>query len=800
MIAHTVTPYTLYLIALIALYLIPIALLEHFLKRSYILFIKTPKPYLAGLVVFLVGMVLTQYAAYQRYLISKESERQDIVQETNTVQDQLKTALSYSLSAAKTLAFIVEEYGVPEDFNRVAAEILESNKFIDALELTSRGTITHVYPMEGNEQAIGYDILANPVNAAGAYKAIEKKELFFSGPLELRQGGVAVVGRLPIFRKGEFQGFSVVLIRLETLLKAAGIHTIRSDAFAYKLSKVNPVTGREEFFLANPSAFERSESVSIQVPNGEWKLYVTRRDNKNYYDAMIFSLFGLALSITGGFFALSLAKRPFVLKRLVKEKTIQLATSEKYYRSLIEKSSDAIVLLDATGQVIYQSPSTEKITGYSHQEIRDLDRQMLVHPDDREEDSILFRKLLAEPGLCVYRSRRFRHKSGHYIWLEGTYTNLLHHEYINAIVCNFDDVSLRVESEQKVILANRQLESIINSLPGIFYLYDRTGKFLRWNKNFEEVTGYSSEEISKMHPLDFFEGAEKEIVARKISTVFELGYAEVQAYFSTKDRSRIAYYFNGCRASLDGMDYLMGMGIDITDRVKSEREMRERTEEIRKLTAHLQDIREEERKRIAREIHDELGQQLTGLKMDASWIGKKLNGADRNIHEKLSAMISLIDETVKTVRRISSELRPGVLDDLGLVPALEWQCQEFERRTGINTEFHSDDGFFNLEKNLSTNIFRVYQEALTNVARHASATLVESSLSKSDQYVRLIVKDNGVGFSMEEAKAKKSLGLIGMRERAHLFHGELTIESGKQSGTTIILKVPVSEGNRTIQS
>jgi sensor domain CHASE-containing protein len=186
--AHTVTtytlsPYTLFPLYLIPLCLIPLALLEHFPKRSYILFIKTPKPYLAGLVVFLVGMVLTQYAAYQRYLISKESERQDIIQETNTVQDQLKTALSYSLSAAKTLAFIVEEYGVPEDFNRVAAEILESNKFIDALELTSRGTITHVYPLEGNEQAIGYDILANPVNAAGAYKAIEKKELFFSVPL-----------------------------------------------------------------------------------------------------------------------------------------------------------------------------------------------------------------------------------------------------------------------------------------------------------------------------------------------------------------------------------------------------------------------------------------------------------------------------------------------------------------------------------------------------------------------------------------------------------------------------------------
>jgi PAS domain S-box-containing protein len=762
------------------------------LKISYILLIKTLNPLFAGLLVFVTVTILTQYLAYQRYLIGSELEHRRLVQETNAVKDRLITSLSYSLSATKTLAFIVEEYGVPNDFNRIAKEILESNKFIDALELTREGVITHVYPMEGNERAIGFNVFTDSITYKEAYKAIEKKVLFFAGPFELTQGGLAVVGRLPIFNNNNFWGFSVVLIKLSTLLKAASIDTLQSSDFAYQLSKVNPSTFKEDFFLKTSNAFNIKRSVSIEVPDGEWKLYVMLKNNQTFfYNAIAFSFLGIVLSCTLGYIAWSLANQPAILSRLVKEKTLQLASSEKYFRSLIEKSCDAIVLLDANGKVIYQSPSTENISGYSLKEMQSIQGIDLIHPEDREEDYSMFLQLVKSPGITLSRSHRFKHKDGHYMWLEGTYTNLLDDENVKAIVYNYQDVSLRVETEQKFLTASRLAESIINSLPGVFYFYDRSGKFIRWNKNFETVSGYSGEEISRMHPLDFFKGEERRKVEERINDVFSIGHAEVQALFCTKNQERIPYYFNGRSANFNGVDYLIGMGIDVTDRTKVENEMRERTEEIQKLTTHLQNIREEERTRIAREIHDELGQQLTGLKMDASWIDKRISkDTDQLIHEKLSSMLSLIDETVKTVRRISSELRPGILDDLGLIPALEWQCQEFEKRTGIESKFYTEIVDLNPEGNLSTNIFRVYQEALTNVARHAHATLVETSLTRKDGYFILTVKDNGTGFDMEEAKIKNSLGLVGMRERALLFHGDLTIESEKRRGSIIILRVP----------
>jgi PAS domain S-box-containing protein len=738
--------------------------------------------------------VLTQFLAYQRYLIGEEADRKNLVEETNAVKGRIQNALSHSLSATKTLAFIIEEYGIPQDFERVAQEILESNEYIDALEVTEGGRITHVYPLQGNEEAIGFDVFANSHTASQAYKAIDKKTLYFAGPLQLHQGGVGLVGRLPIFKDNRFFGFSVVLIKLGTLLQAAGIDTVDNPKYTYQLSKQNPVTGKEEFFWSTGGDDTTRQSAYIEVPDGEWKLSVTNNESRRSYDAAIYSFLGLVLSLTAGFYARALARQPIKLNRLVHEKTRQLASSEKYFRSLIEKSSDAIVLFDRNGKVLYQSPRTEKIIGYSLVEIQLTNTIELIPPEDREEEQRFANQLILNPGTAIPKTGRVRHKDGHYIWLEGTFTNLLQDESVEAIVYNCQDISPRIEAEQKILLANKQSESIINSLPGIFYLYDRNGKFLRWNKNFERISGYTSEEISVMTPIDFFDDSEKMLLKDKINAVFSKGQADVQANFFTKDRRKIPYYFNGCSANFNGIDYLIGMGIDITDRVKVEAAMRERTEEIQKLTGYLENVREEERKRIAREIHDELGQQLTGLKMDAAWINKKIAGsADPNILERIATMISLIDETVKTVRRISSELRPGILDDLGLVPAIEWQCQEFEKRTGIRSKCHAGLTDLNIDKNLATNVFRVYQEALTNIARHARATLVETNLRQEDGFINLTIKDNGVGFDTEEIKSQKSLGLVGMRERAMLFHGELTIQSEKGQGTKIVLKAPMTK-------
>jgi signal transduction histidine kinase len=212
--------------------------------------------------------------------------------------------------------------------------------------------------------------------------------------------------------------------------------------------------------------------------------------------------------------------------------------------------------------------------------------------------------------------------------------------------------------------------------------------------------------------------------------------------------------------------------------------------ELRDLTSHLQTAREEERARVAREIHDELGQALTALKIDLSWLAKRLPGHLPGLVEKARSMSALIDEAIQDVRRVATSLRPRLLDDLGLPAAIEWQAQEFAARTGIDCRLDLADRELVRDRDLATALFRIYQETLTNVARHAEATRVRVCLVEEPEAVVLSIMDDGIGITERELASPASLGLIGMRERALAWGGEVTVESASGQGTTVTVRIP----------
>ncbi|MET0595205.1 MAG: GAF domain-containing protein [Polyangiaceae bacterium] len=225
-------------------------------------------------------------------------------------------------------------------------------------------------------------------------------------------------------------------------------------------------------------------------------------------------------------------------------------------------------------------------------------------------------------------------------------------------------------------------------------------------------------------------------------------------------------------------------------------ERKQMEEQLGALNDHLERAREEERTGIAREIHDELGQAMTGLKMDVAWLARRIGDrvhpdASGDFQERIVAMSTLIDETIQQVRRISAELRPGVLDHLGLVAALEWQAKEFERRMGTACVVRSNVETIDLARDASTGVFRIFQEALTNVARHAAATRVEVLLDQHDDRLSLVVADNGKGIREGAARSPTSLGLLGIRERARRLGGEVEVSAGRAGGTTVSLAVPL---------
>ncbi|MBL0182167.1 MAG: PAS domain S-box protein [Chitinophagaceae bacterium] len=1499
------------------------------------------KPVILGAVFFLILASLFSVLIYQRYLILKESQKKEAYDVANEATDKLQQSLAYSLSATKILSFFIDHNGKVNNFDSVATQIFSSGSEIDALQLVPGGVIRYVYPLKGNEKVIGYDILKDSTRNKEAYKAIEKKELYFAGPFELRQGGIGVVGRLPIFRNNKFWGFSAVVIKMPTLLNAAGINTTGENGYYFQLSKINPDTKKEEFFIQHDRNISEGQSVSVNVPNGEWKLTVTRETSiKDLRDIFLFILFGSLFSILGGLFIYHVAGRPKKLDELVRVRTRQLKESEEKfskafhsnllglaiydpewrivdvnepyaflleagrdmligrtseeagliskidpekresvskeieqlldrdgyienyeasietregeqltvllsiekmelnnqkcwltsaiditankkaellmkeseekYRNLVGQASDGIVITDLDGYIIevnssicqmcdcaeeemlgqhlhkflpdndidanplrinelmqgkallyerkllkkdgteldievnskmasshtligfirdiserkknekelqYQSrllegvsdaitsldmnrcivswnKACEELYGFTTEEVAGKRIPELVtfefpgssneevfkkvfseghwrgefnfiHPKTKvktyllsgisllktkEGDTIGFiitsrdisdRKKAAEEIIisnerfeiiaqatndavwdhdfntnetwgnkklyslygfdssekinfemflerihpdqrlvivgrlnkAIEKTENFITEEFHFRMPDGAYRTFYDRAYIKyddagkplRILGAMQDITEREMIKSQSIREKELSDSIINSLPGIFYLYDKDGNFLRWNKNFETVTGYTEEEVSQMNALDFFEEKFQPLMKEKVASVFKSGEDNVEAELLLKNREVIPYYFTGLAIAYEGRTCLLGVGFDISEREMAAKALREseekyrtiieqasdgifiagadtifidvngagcrmlgytkeelctigfrslipaeelethpirmaeledggtvinerrvlrkdgsiieieisakrlfdgrfqsivrditerkqaekalfdsqelyralvenapealvvfdveeqkfvsvsnsatrlfkmteaellktspvaispeyqadgrlssevaeenirkaiegekpvfewihkdkegnnipcevwlvklpsenkvlirgsivditerkKTEEkiyqseqkyrllfynnplpmwmvtmpdlriidvndaaikqygysreeflqlsttdlrpaenvenflkevdkmepgvinirawrhkkkdgtiinvetyshqimyegrmvwlglphdvteqykakellqksyedIRLLASNLQSIREDERTNIAREIHDELGQQLTGLKMDMHWLTRKIKSTDEEVNKKMKDSIELVNSTIATVRKIATDLRPSILDDLGLLAALEWQSEEFERRSGTKVVFTNKAGDISVMPKPATALFRIYQEVLTNVARHANASKVDAILDSDDKRLYFSISDNGVGFNVNATKDKKTLGLLGIKERSLLIGGTYEIKSTPGQGAEIMISIPL---------
>jgi PAS domain S-box-containing protein len=479
--------------------------------------------------------------------------------------------------------------------------------------------------------------------------------------------------------------------------------------------------------------------------------------------------------------------------RKIKQIEAELKQSESNLRTIFDNAAQGFILTDTNGNIIELNNRVNYFINIGwRKDLKKNDNLFEAIPEFRKE---YLKEFIAE----ALRGNKVRFESE----FKADATTLHFDVNVSPITdvagtvtghcITINDISERKRNEDKL----KQLSQAVEQSPASVVITDVKGNIQYVNSKFTEVTGYQAEEVMGKNPRILKSGHTTSNAYAGLWKSITAG-SEWHGEFQNMKKNGESYWelalispiFNSKGEIIN----FLAIKEDITKRKKAEEEILQKNEQLRLLSDHLENIREEERSNIAREIHDELGQQLTVMKMDVSLLQKKLMTIKEPRELKLDDLDNLIDQTIQTVRRLAFELRPSMLDDLGLYSTIDWYAQEFEKRTGLKV-FMTTDKEKVFDKKITTNLFRIFQECLTNVARHAKATEVKIDLKMENSNFFMTVRDNGKGFDTS-AKNKQTLGILGMRERTVIMHGEYSIESTQGKGTIVNVKVPVHFSNK----
>lgn len=466
----------------------------------------------------------------------------------------------------------------------------------------------------------------------------------------------------------------------------------------------------------------------------------------------------------------------------------ELKKSEEKYRSLIQQASDGILIYTMDGKILDCNETALKQTGYSWEELLSLPISTLINEKEAKVNPIKFDDL--QKGIHVISERNIVGKNGNLVQLEVN-SKMMPDGNIMAIA---RDISERKKAEEEM----HSLFSLVETSNDIIGIANLDGVPIFLNKASRDLLEMTeNEDISKFHFTDFMNPENVEDIVNGFMPAFAenkkwSGEVLVRSLKTHQLVPVMASIFV-IRDNKTGKAIAIGnVSYNITERKKAEVEMNHLNEQLRTLTVHLENIRETERKEIAREIHDELGQQLTGLKIQVGLMAKKIDSEYEEVQEQLVDIQELVAQMVSSVKRIIFNLRPHILDDFGIVATMDSFANEFEKRYQIKTTFIASHDDLKLDPIVSVELFRIFQESLTNIAKHADAKKIVATFDFNDKGYVLTINDDGIGFEFTEDMKNSSYGLIGMNERAIKVNATFELKSKLGEGTTIIVKVPVA--------
>jgi len=460
---------------------------------------------------------------------------------------------------------------------------------------------------------------------------------------------------------------------------------------------------------------------------------------------------------------------------------------------LLDSAMDAVITIDEAQRIILYNRAAEMIFGWPAAEVRGCSLDMLIPERYRPRHADHVREF----GRTGVTSRRMggstvvfgRRASGEEFPVDASISQVdTPKGKLFTVILR--DVTERVRAEQEQARLAARMAGLIDSAMDGIITVDEQQHIVQYNRAAEAIFGRRAVEVMG-HSLDLliperYRAAHRERIRRfGMTRVTSRRMGDRNLIYGLRANGD-EFPMEASISQLDTPDGKLYTVIlrDVTERVSAQRE-------LATFAAEATSVREQEKSRIARELHDELAQSLTALKMDTIWLRDNL-GDTASSRDKLSQMLGMLDASVAAVRRIAADLRPLVLDDLGLVPAIEWLAQNFSQRTGVACELEVDEDL-ELGEPHATGVFRIVQESLVNVGKHARAEKVEVRLVRRGDELVITVQDDGVGFRLSSPRKPQSLGLVGLRERAHLLRGEVRLASQPGYGTRVEARIPLGD-------
>ncbi|MGH2667386.1 sensor histidine kinase [Flavobacterium sp.] len=766
-------------------------------------FLSRPKS--SGILVFLFIFALLNLIVLLRYQVLKKSETNEMTIALNIVEQNIEQSLKNSYATTIGLALTIDDKGEPKNFESVGKQLLGSNNFIDAVQLVPNGVIKYTYPMAGNEAATNFNILKSPLHREAALKAIDSKKMYYVGPVELKQGGLGIVGRLPVYKKDKFWGFAAVIIKFSRFVKSTGIETFDRQNFYFQFSKIDPNTKKEEFFLQNKSDFRNKFFKSASIPEGDWKLYIIRKNDFQALKSMapIF-LLALLLASLCGVFVTSFLKRPSQLQNQVKIQTDKLLKNELFFKSIFEHAGLGITHTNSiAGTFIDANNKFCELIGYTQEEIKKMNFMMITHPDDLDAD-LKRMKSLREGELGGFSlEKRYFHKNGNIIWVNITVTPLWEKdETPNTHMTIVEDITKRKEYEFALVHSQNNIESLINTIDGIVWegYPDKPGvTFI--SKKSEAILGYTSKEwlenedfwFDHMHPEDREWVAAQTSECSKTRTPHVLEYRMIDKSGNTVWLRDIVSIF----VESDGSIKFRGILIDITQTKQFELDLNNSLNLVTQQNKRLLDF--------SYIVSHNLRSHTSNIQSLATLIEESDDETEKTefltLLKSVSEALNKTMDNLNEVVSIQTHINP-VIETLSLTEVIDKTLEVLSNQIKIS---HAQI-INTIDKSVTVNYNPAYLDSvmlnfILNAVRYRHPErnpVIELNSYEEKEYIVLEIKDNGIGIDLKKNGKKlfgmyktftnnpesKGIGLFISKNQIDTMQGKVAVESEINIGTT----------------